>query len=101
MSVSFASATCRSRALAARSAATSSGTGGTSGTTRNAPQPAHRSQHDTHGRHTVTGSHRPPANPWAPIQLHDSQPLYLATLGKLKIRRRSVDSDYRTVPTGT
>jgi hypothetical protein len=63
--VSFASTTCRSRALAARSAATASGADGTSGTSHYRPQPALRSQHNTLGR-LSEDLHRPAA---PPIQL--------------------------------
>jgi hypothetical protein len=47
ISVSFASTTARSRALAARSAATASGADGTSGTSHHRPQPTLRSQPNT------------------------------------------------------
>jgi hypothetical protein len=52
-SVSFASITSHSRALAARSAATSSGAGGTSGTNHTRSSPAERDQDATPGRLTV------------------------------------------------
>jgi hypothetical protein len=56
-SASLASITCRSRVLAARSAATSSGAGGTSGTNHAGSPPPQSDQLATPGRaHKITGS---------------------------------------------